>query len=218
MRRAFFVLASVACALALAAPSRAQSTLTFAGTGGLSRADASRARYRWDERAHAAYGASALLSRGRVGAGVRVERTGAAQALELGGSAPAEAAITGTSLEAIARVRVARVSGASLALTGAAGRTWYAWTPEQVDVNTGSGVTTVRFAPVATPSAAVGAVCALSAGRWQLGLAAERRFVTLDTAHRAGEQIVYAKETFGDWNARLEVARTFALGAEGRTR
>lgn len=218
MKRALFMIACVTSALLLAAPSRAQTTLTFAATGGLSRADASRARYRWDERAHAAYGASASLARGRFAAGARFERTGATQALELGAAAPAEAAIAATSLEALARVRVARVGGASLALTGAAGRTWFAWTPEHVDVNTGVGVTTVRFAPVATPSAAAGAVCALEVGRWQLGVAAERRFVTLDTAHRAGEQVVYAKETFGDWNARLEVARTFALGAEGRTR
>lgn len=218
MRRGLLVIACAACALALAAPARAQATLTLAATGGFSRADAARARYRWDDRAHAAYGASALLARGRFAAGARFERTGATQALELGGAAPAEAAIAGTSLEALARVRVARVGGASLALTGAAGRTWFAWTPENVDVNTGAGVTTVRFAPVATPSAAAGAVCAWEAGRWQLGLAAERRFVSLETAHRAGDQVVYSKETFGDWNARLEVARTFALGAEGRTR
>lgn len=215
MKRAFVLFA---CLTACALPARAEVTLSLAGTGGLSRSDAALARYRWDERAHASWGAQALLARGRASAGLRFERTAAKQALELGAPAPAAAAITGTSLEAVARVRVARLRGASFALAGAAGRTSFVWSPEQVDVNTGSGVTTVRFAPVSSPSAAAGAVCALALGRWQLAVAAERRFVSLDTAHRSGEQIVYAKETFGDWNARLEVARTFALGAEGTTR
>jgi hypothetical protein len=50
----------------------------------------------------------------------------------------------------------------------------------------------------------------LSAG-WSAGLEIDRRVFRMDTAHRNGSVIEYRRDTFGDWSARVEIARAFTL-------
>ena len=45
--------------------------------------------------------------------------------------------------------------------------------------------------------------------RFAIGTEVERRVFGLDTAHRAGATVVMDRESFGEWSARLELARVF---------
>jgi hypothetical protein len=67
---------------------------------------------------------------------------------------------------------------------------------------------TVALAPVDTwiSGAGLGARRGIG-GRWSLGVEVERRFFGLETVHRSGGTVVERRESFGDWSARLELAR-----------
>jgi len=174
--------------------------------------------YQWDTRPRAAWGASAALERGRFALGGRAWRSSTTQRLALPGGAVAPRVAT-TTLEAVASARVASLAGADLALDACAGRRRLAWTPDRMRVDAGGTPLDVTFAPLASWVAGAGATLrAPLPARCSVALSLERAFFALDTAHRAGTATVLARETFGDWSARLELARRFSLGTKGATR
>ena len=54
---------------------------------------------------------------------------------------------------------------------------------------------------------------ALSGHAWALALSAEASTFALDTAHRRGDEIVYQRDRFWNWSARLAVTWRTALGS-----
>lgn len=164
------------------------------------------ADYQWDVSPRAAWGAQVLAGAGRFGAGARVWRAASEQ--QVGGAATPRAAVGVTSLELIGRARLASVFGADLAVTGSAGWARLAWDPDRVTFATGGAPVVAELDPVNTWIAGGGvALRRPIAGPWCAGLEIEGRVFPVETAHRSADTIVTGRETFGDWSARLELAR-----------
>lgn len=226
-RTARVVAAAVAVASLLAArgaqasarPAREPGTSLVLGiASGTTFVDPHFGDYAWDTRPHTAWGASAALARGRFALGARAWRSSTTQRLALPGGALAPRVRT-TTLEAVASARVASLAGLGLALDACAGRRRLDWTPDHANVDAGGTPIDVTFAPLSSWVAGAGATLrAPLPARCSAALSIERAFFALDTAHRAGTTTVLARETFGDWSARLELARHFSLGTKGATR
>ena len=222
--RAWHVSAAVAAALALSAPgSHAAGAPAWASLGvtaGSTQVDGRLSRYAWDTAPRAAFGAFATAGRGPLELGLRAWRSSTVQHVELPG-ASVSPAVRSTTLELLARAHVATVLGTRASVQASAGRLRLDYRPSHLSiVPDGLGTPIdVTFAPVSEWVAGGGvALRHALPGRFSAGLAVDRQFFALDTAHRRGSEIVYSRESFGDWSARLELARLFSLGTKGASR
>lgn len=216
-------LAALVASLALAASGVANAAGSPAAPGvgsdwaslgvltGSTQPDGALADYQWDTRPKVAWGAQALAGRGPVGAGLRVWSTATTQGLDLAGVVVSPT-VRSTSLELVGRVRVASAWGTRLLATASGGRLHLAYHPDRVTIPAGGGGSIeASFAPVNEWISGFGAAVERPLGaRWTVGVQAERRGWSLDTAHRSGAAIVNARESFGEWSARFEFARVFA--------
>ncbi len=169
---------------------------------------AAMADYQWDVRPHAAWGAQLLAGLGRFAAGLRGWQGGTTQSLGLAGVTDPNVRMS--SLELVARARLAEWRGIALAATAAGGRLALRYSPDQVTVGTSGAPVEVTLSPVHEWVAGAGlALQAPLPGDWNWGLELERRVFALDTAHRNGSSIEYARETFGDWDARVAVTHAW---------
>lgn len=212
------VLATLALAVLTPAPAvsaEGEGAFVSAGlTGGAALPDGDLANYRWDTRPNAAWGAIVLAGRGRFAAGARASLWSTAQQVT---TSPARSvSVRNSTLEAVGRVTIARVFGMPVAAGIGAGRLALDYRPASVEVE-GAGVVALEPVREWMASAGLGVQRPLAAG-WSAGISLDREFHSLDTAHRRGAEIVYGRESFGTWNARLELARTFALHGKGTTR
>jgi hypothetical protein len=175
---------------------------------GTTRPDGDLADYQLNTTPHGAWGAQALAGAGRCAGGVRVWTTRTTQEIGIPG-APAGPAVGLTSWEVVGQGRVASVWGNHVALAASVGLLHMAYDPDQLAFDPGTGTPiVVNFAPV--NEWIVGGGLALERSftpSWGLGLQIDHRVFGLDTAHRNGSEIEYSRETFGDWSARLQLAR-----------
>jgi hypothetical protein len=168
------------------------------------------ADYQWDVRPHVAWGGQALAGFGRFAAGLRFWSTGTTQALGLSGSSDPRVRLN--SLELVARARVAAWRVLSLHATASGGRLGLHFDPDHVTVDTGGTPVEVELAPIHEWVGGAGlAVEAPLPGSISVGLEGERRLWALDTAHRSGSNVVYARDSFGDWSARFSLRRAWHL-------
>lgn len=201
--------APLAALVLCAAPAAAAPAWTLGVSGGTTRFDAHLADYQWDVAAHPAFGAQAGVTLGRAGLALRAWSATSTQAIDAGASV-ASARVRVTTFDLAGEAQVARLAGTALLARAAAGRVALGWSPGAVTLDTGAGTTTVALAPVHAWSWGGGAALRRPvAARWSVALAAERHAFSLDTAHRAGASVTLAREAFGNWNGRLELARTF---------
>lgn len=172
---------------------------------GATQADAALGDYRWDLSPHAGLGAQALAGVGRLGAGARVWRSSTTQSLGVAGAS--DASVRSTSLELVGRARLATWWGVHLDAQASGGWLHLGYAPDQVTFDPGGGPVTVAFAPIDEWIAGAGLAARRPlAGPWVAGIELERRAFGLETAHRHGSVIETARESFGDWSARLELA------------
>jgi len=182
--------------------------VSFGILGGSAQPVASLADYQWDVRPHAAWGAQALVGRGAWSGGMRVWRSGTTQALGRAGTP--DPRVSTTSFDVVGRARVASWRGVECLGLASGGRLAIRYQPDHVTFDSGAGPVEVAFEPVWQWVAGAGlGLRAPMRGGWSLGLETERRVFALDTAHRNGAAVSYARETFGDWHARLELARAW---------
>jgi hypothetical protein len=161
------------------------------------------ADYQWRIAPRAAWGAEANAGMGRLTAGLRGWRASSVQQVSAAG-ASASPQVRWTSLETVGRVRVASALGIDAHATASAGRVHLAWHPDRVTLDAGGSPVTVDFKPVNEWIGGGGLALTRPIGsRWRAGLEVERRVFALDTAHRNGSVIEYARQSFGDWSARL---------------
>jgi hypothetical protein len=197
-------LALLAAAPAAAAPLR----LSAAALGGSAQPVAALADYQWDVRPQVAWGAQLEAGTGPFALGLRLWRGRTTQSL--GDTGAGGTTVNATSLELVGRARVAAWRGVALEALASGGRLGLGWDPDRVTVAAGGTPIEVSFAPVHEWVAGAGlAVRAPLARDWSMGLEWERRTYALDTAHRSGSAIVLGRDRFGDWNARLALARTW---------
>ncbi len=170
--------------------------------------DAGLADYQWDTTPRLGWGVKALIGRGALATGIRVWRASSSQSIGDLGEPPA---VHATSWEWIGEGRVAEVLGTEVLVTAGAGRLHLGYDPDRITIQPpGSSPIDVELAPVGSWSGGGGlALRRHVAGRWTVGLGVDARVWAIDTAHRAGDAIVYARESFGDWNARCELAWKF---------
>lgn len=178
-------------------------------SAGTTRFDEHLADYQWDLSARPAWGAQAGASLGRFGLALRGSVSGASQHVDAAASVT-DPAVKVTTFDLAGEMEVVRPLGFALLARASGGRTALTYSPDQVEVPTGSGTATVDLAPVHAWSWGGGAAVRREVGpRWTATLAVERQAFSFDTAHRTGSSVTFAREAFGNWNGRLELARLF---------
>jgi hypothetical protein len=188
-------------------PGATDRWLSVAALGGFTLPDRSLADYQWQIAPHGGWGAEALAGVGRLAAGMRVWTSATRQELGAPG-APATTRVSTTSWELVGRATVARVRDVSVAATASAGRIRLAYSPDRVTLASGGGAVEVVFAPIDEWVGGAGLAFQKPFGRrWRAALQLEHRVFALDTAHRAGAVIVEERSNFGDWSARVALAR-----------
>jgi hypothetical protein len=180
-------------------------------SGGSALFDPHLADYQWNLAPRPAWGAQAGASFGRFGLALRAGVAAATQHLDAAASPP-DAAVRVTTLDLAGEAALARPLGAALLARASAGRVGLGWSPGRVTLGAGAGATTVELSPVHAWAWGAGAALRREvAPRWTATLAVERTAFSFDTAHRSGASVTYARETFGNWNGRLELARLFGV-------
>jgi hypothetical protein len=211
MRRALVLISALAVlpAAAPAAHAGLPCDVSLGVLTGSTAPDHALADYQWDVTPHAAWGAQAIASLGPLEAGVRGWSTSTTQATGLAGTPPVS--VRETSFEMIGRRRLAGLAGVQWLAVASTGWLHLGYTPDRLMVATGGAQPpiAVTLAPVDTWIAGAGLGARRRIGAWGFGLEVERRFFAFDTAHRSGTTVVERRESFGDWSARLELARYF---------
>jgi hypothetical protein len=171
--------------------------------GAVSR-DASLADYQWDVTPRAAWGGQAMAGAGPFEAGVRCEQVRTTQ--RLGTDETNSPTVRATSVEMVGRARLGTFGGTEIAAVAAAGRLNLSYDPDRLSVDTGMGTVDVAFAPIHEWIGGGGlALRHALPGPWTIGMEVDRRVFGLNAAHREGGQVIVGRESFGEWNARLEL-------------
>lgn len=169
--------------------------------------DTGLADYQWDVTPRFGWGVLGLVGHGRLAAGLELWRAGTTQSVGDQGLAPE---VHATSAELVGEVMAIERWGTCLWLRGHGGLMHLGYHPDRITIQPPGPVSpiAVELDPVNawTGGAGVALRRALN-DRWALGLGVDMRRFTIDTAHRAGNEVVYAREMFGEWSARCEVAR-----------
>ncbi len=188
---------------ALALPGTARGVVVEAGAlGGWSRPDAAMAEFQFGTSPQAAWGGRLRSGAGPLDLGLRLWSAPHTQSLGLAGVEDPRARIT--TVDLTGRVRLARLLGQSLHATASAGRLALTYDPSTLRIPTGGGDVVVTLAPVHEWVAGAGmALERRLSARWSMDLEVEHRWFGLDTAHRAGEDLVESRERFGTWDVRV---------------
>ena len=168
--------------------------------------DAELADYQWDTTPRPGWGVQALAGRGRLALGLRAWRASSTQSIGDLGAAPK---VHATSLELVGEGRLAEVLGTQVLATIAGGRLHLGYDPDRVTIQppAPAGAIEVDLAPVGAWIGGGGlALRHAVAPAWSVGLGVDARVFAIETAHRSGDAIVLARESFGDWSARFELA------------
>lgn len=174
--------------------------------GGTTLLDSRYADYQWNVDPHATLGAVARIGRGRLATGLRLTQSRSTQAVGVPDPGSAVGVRT-TRLEWLGEARLARVAGFDLHAALTAGRVHLGYHPDRVDFTAGGTPVTAEFAPIDAWIGGGGlGVRRRLAGPWQAGVSVDRSIFSMDTAHRSGASIVTERQSFGDWNARLELS------------
>lgn len=178
-------------------------------SGGTTKFDPHFGDYQWSLSPHPAWGAQAGAGLGRYGLSLRVWTASSTQQLDASASS-AEARVRTTTFDLAGDVRLVGFGGTSLLARASGGRVAIGYDPDHVTIDTGSGVADVELSPVHAWSWGAGAAVRQAVTqRWTATLAVERQVFAFDTAHRNGSSVELAREAFGNWNGRLELARLF---------
>lgn len=220
-------LAAIGASLAWGSVARAQSAteppetatsrhwLSVAALVGSTQPDAKLADYQWETSPAAGWGGELMAGRGRASLGIRFWSSETRQAMDVPGASVSSAAVNEMTVDAVLAARLWTLGGMDIEPSLSGGRLHLGYHPDQIMIPTGgpSGAMTVQLGPVNEWQ--WGAGLGLSrpiGGVWNAGLGVDRRFYSLDTAHRSGSVIQNARESFGDWSVRFRIARRIRIG------
>jgi hypothetical protein len=213
-RRACSVAAAAAAGVLAVVPAAAGG---FAGNqtpwisigilSGVTQPDRKLADYQWDTVPRLGWGGQAVVGGRAWSAGLRLWTASTTQRLDAQ-DPDARSTARWTSLEVVGRRRLATLLGNQVAALASAGRVHLGYDPDRITFDVNGTPVTVVLEPVDEWIMGAGVSLQRPLGAsWDLGLEIERRRFELDTAHRDGDAIEYARESFGDWSARLAIAR-----------
>jgi hypothetical protein len=175
---------------------------------GTARPDGSLQDFQWSTAFTPAWGGAARASRGLWTAGLEVWTNRTTQRID----ATQNSLVRATRIELVAGRRVAEFGANRLEARVAGGRMMLGYDPDRVTIDAGAGPVEVALAPVHTWSAGLGlGLDSQVEDQWNVGLAVDWRTYSLDTASRQGATIVYDRQRFDDWSARIEITRRYAL-------
>jgi len=204
-------LLALACLASAAGAVPLRPAFSLGVSSGTTRFDPHLSDYQWNLAPRAAWGAQAGVSLGRFGLALRGWTSSARQHVDASASVT-DPLVRVTTLDLAGEAEVARPLGLSLLARAAVGRVAIGYSPDRVTLDAGGTPVTVDLAPVHAWSwAGGGALRHPLLPGWTATIAVERTGFAFDTAHRAGPSVEYARESFGNWNGRLELARTFGL-------
>lgn len=202
-------LLALACLAAVAGAAPLRPVWSLGVASGSTRFDSHLGDYQWDLAPHPAWGAQAGAGLGRFGVSLRGWSAISSQHLDASASVP-NPRVRVTTVDVAGETRVASRFGTALLARASAGRVAIGYAPGSVTLDTGAGITTVQLDPVHAWSWGGGAALRHAvAPNWIATLAVERQSFSFDTAHRTGPSVTLAREAFGNWNGRLELARLF---------
>ncbi len=177
--------------------------------GGTTQLSHGLADYQWNTTPRPSWGAQVLAGRNRFAAGLRLWRTQTTQAM---GDLVAAPTVRATSWELVGEGLLAEAWGARLLATAGVGWLHLGYQPDEVTIQpSGAGAPiVVDLAPADEWIAGGGLALRRSlVADWTLGLAIDARVFGLEAAHRVGDTVVVERESFGDWSARVELARLY---------
>jgi hypothetical protein len=112
-----------------------------------------------------------------------------------------------TAWQGVLERRLTAVAGTGVWVSGTAGLLHVTYSPDRLTVATGGEPVVVDLDPITTWMGGLGLSLRRPLGtRFEAGLEGERFFYSLDTAHRDGDAVVAASETFANWAVRLRVS------------
>jgi hypothetical protein len=189
--------------------------LSVAALTGSTQPDAKLADYQWRTTPSAGWGAQAMAGRGRAAAGLRLWSSETRQSIDVTGASVNSASVNELTYEAVVAARAWTMAGFAFEPSLSGGRLHFGYQPDQVAIPTGgaSGATMVKLGPIDEWTWGGGLAMSRPFGSsWNAGLGVDRRFYSLDTAHRNGSVIQTGREAFGDWSVRVSIARRFRIG------
>jgi hypothetical protein len=167
------------------------------------------ADYQWDTTPAFGWGVRGLAGRGRFAAGLELWRVGTTQSIGDLGPAPR---VSATSLELVGEARIVERWGVHLVASGHGGRLRIGYDPDRVVIQPPGPVSPIEVAlePVDAWIGGAGVTVRRAVtSEWRVGIGVDARVFAIETAHRSGASVVIGRESFGDWSARCEIARTF---------
>jgi hypothetical protein len=170
--------------------------------------------YRWDTGPAIQSGVEATLYRGRIGVGARVWRASTTQSTGIPGETFAPS-VRLTSTEMTGAVAVFSVRGVGLWGTAHGGRLHLGYSPDHATFDVGGSIGTVSVDYKPVTEWIYGAGVALRGDvtrRLALSVAAERSSFALDTAHRAGGEVVESRERFANWALCVQLSWVMSFG------
>jgi hypothetical protein len=180
---------------------------------GTTQFDTELADYQWNTRPRAAWGLRGLAGFGRWAAGVRFWTTRTTQSIGDLGEAPG---VRASSLELQGEGRIAGGRGTRLLARAGGGWLHLGYRPDRITIQPSGPAAAIEvdLRPVNTWTGGGGLAVehALWPG-WSAALGVERRMFAIDTAHRAGDEVVLERRIMGDWTARVELTRVLMKGA-----
>lgn len=200
---------ALACLAAPAGAALPRPAWSLGVASGTTRFDEHLADYQWNVSPRAAWGAHAGASFGRFGLALRGWTSAAEQHVDPSASVT-DPAVRVTTFDLAGEAELVRPLGFAVLARASAGRTTLSYSPDQVTLDAGGSPVTVELEPVHAWTWGGGAAIRrdLLPG-WTATVAVERHSLGFDTAHRSGPSVTYARENFGNWNGRLELARLF---------
>ena len=173
---------------------------------GTTQIDQRLADYQWDTTLRPAWGAEALAGTHRLAVGARIWRTESQQTLDP--TTGDDARVGASTAELVGRVRLSDWLGFGLWSDASGGWMRLSYNPDQMTIDAGGTPVTVQLAPIDTWTAGLSLALERSLpGGWNAGLEAGHRWYELEAVHRNGSTIESRSERFGDWTARLALAR-----------
>ncbi len=208
------VIAAIVSGVWLGQPARANTSWQFdvgyeAGSVGY---DQDLNNYRWDTTPTWRWGAHALVRHGWLATGLRLRRSATTQASGIPGETRSPD-VNITSAQWVSQFRGFAWLGFEFWGSGHVGRVHMGYNPDRMEFDVGAGEpVVVNFDPVDEWEFGYGInVRRQVTGDIGLALGAERTSFALDTAHRAGDEIIEQRERFDSWDVSLSLSWLFDI-------
>lgn len=177
--------------------------LSIAPSIGAIALDSHLADYRWDTSLSMQPGLRVGVHHARFATALRTAWSGTEQATGVPGESAAPS-VNLTQVDLALEGRMATLAGIEMWASGHGGRLFLGYEPDEMTVDAGGSPVTVSFDAITEWCYGFGVSFRRDVARHlALGLQLDQTTFSLDTAHRSGDEIVEARESFSNWSLSL---------------